>query len=135
MKFNKTGLYTIYLLLFVFLISGGILFNGCKNNQPNVYKPTGDTIADGKLLAQKYCTKCHQTVQPDALTKDVWKFHALPAMSHYLGLSTYGIDYYKKTPDTSCISLVEWQMIVANKKIAAPKELQPANRPAPLLND
>ncbi|HJP62943.1 MAG TPA: VCBS repeat-containing protein [Mucilaginibacter sp.] len=135
MKLNKTGLYTIYLLLFVFLISGSILFNGCKNNQPNVYKPTGDTIADGKLLAQKYCTKCHQIVQPDALTKDVWKFHALPAMSHYLGLSTYGIDYYKKAPDTSGISLVEWQMIVAYYNKAAPKELQPAKRPVPLLND
>lgn len=135
MKLNKTGLYTIYLLLFVFLLAGGMLFNGCTNNNARIYKPTGDTIADGKMLAQKYCTKCHQAVQPEALTKDVWKFHTLPAMSHYLGLSTYGVDYYKKAPDTSGISLPEWQMIVAYYIKAAPTELHAANKPAPLVSD
>lgn len=137
MRLNKTGLYTIYLILFVSLISGTILFNGCTDTPKteDAFKPSGDTVADGKKLVEMYCTKCHQLVPPDALNKDVWKFHTLPAMSHYLGLSTYGIAYFKKTPDTSGVSLTNWQIIQDYYAKLAPKEL-PASKPSvPLIND
>src|ERR1700709_708371 len=102
MRLTKTGLYILYLLLFVLLLCGTVLFNGCTNTEPtnNTFKLTGDTIADGKKLVEMYCTRCHQLVPAQALNKDVWKFHTLPAMSHYLGLSTYGVEYFKRTVDT-----------------------------------
>ena len=49
MRLTKTGLSIIYLLSFVFLISGTILFNGCKDNKKDTgdnFKPTVDTLAD-----------------------------------------------------------------------------------------
>jgi hypothetical protein len=134
MRFTKTGLYTIYLVIFVFLLSGSVLFNGCKSNGTH-FQLTGDTLADGEKLAKIYCTKCHDLVPSDALIKDVWKFHTLPSMSHYLGLSTYGIDYFKKTPDSVGVSLQNWQMIVAYYKKLAPVTLTPAKAPAPLIDD
>ncbi len=137
MKFTKSGLYTIYLLIFVFLLSGAVLFNGCSNTDTavNTFKPTGDTIADGAKLVQMYCTKCHQEVPAGALNKDVWKFHALPAMSHYLGLSTYGVAYFKKEQDTSGISLDNWQIIQDYYRKLAPVELPVSKPPVPLIND
>lgn len=136
MRFTKTGLYTAYLVLFVFLISGSVLFNGCKNQSTPSFKPTGDTIADGGKLVQIYCTKCHQLVSPNALTKEVWEFHALSSMSHYLGLSTYGgTNYFKETPDSVGISLVNWQIILAYYKKLAPVTLPVSKPPVPLLND
>ena len=137
MRLSKTGLYTFYLLIFVFFLSGTVIFDGCKNTETtdNTFKPTGDTIADGKKLVEMYCTKCHQLVPPDALNKDVWKFHTLPAMSHYLGLSTYGIEYFKKTLDTVGVSLTNWQIIQSYYAKLAPKELPVAKPPVPLVND
>ena len=137
MRLTKTGLYTIYLLLFVFLISGTILFNGCKNTTTtaDTFQPTGDTIADGKKLVQMYCTKCHQEVPVDALNKDVWKFHTLPAMAHYLKVSTYGASYFKKPTDTGGISLNNWQIIQDYYQKVAPAALAAPVIPAPLLND
>src|SRR5581483_12108713 len=136
MRLNKTGLYTTYLSSFVILLSGSVLlFNGCKQKPKRTFKPTGDTIADGKKLAEQYCTKCHQSVSPEMLTKDVWKYHTLPSMAHYLGLSTYGVDYYKKTPDTVGVPLDEWQIITAYFEKTAPAKLTPAKAPVPLAND
>src|SRR6202008_581366 len=91
MKLNKTWLFTTSLLLFVFLLSGSVLFNGCNSKKSGSYTLTGDSIADGKALVEQYCTSCHKLVPADAITKDVWKFHILPEMSHYLGLSSYSI--------------------------------------------
>lgn len=137
MRLTKTGLYTTYLLLFVLLLSGTALFNGCKQkSETNSFTPTGDTIADGKKLVEQYCTKCHALVPADALNKDVWKFHTLPAMSHYLGLSTYStVNYYKKTPDTTGISLQNWDIILAYYAKVAPDTLKSAQAPQPLIND
>ena len=113
MRLSKTGLYITYLIIFVFMISGSVLFNGCKSKVTNSFKATGDTVADGKILVQMYCTKCHQEVPVNALTKDVWVYHTLPTMSHRLGLSTYGIDYFVNNPDSTAITLSNWAIIVA----------------------
>jgi hypothetical protein len=135
MKFNKTGLYTTYLMLFIFLLSGSVLFNGCKK-KGGAFQFTGDTIADGEKLVQIYCTKCHQQVPVNALTNDVWKYHTLPSMSHYFGLSTYGPDYFKSNPDSAGgISLAEWQAIVAYYKKLAPATLETIKAPAALIDD
>ena len=137
MRLTKTGLCTATLLFFIFLLAGSVLFNGCKNNNNagNAFQPTGDTIADGKKLVQMYCTKCHQEVPATALNKNVWKFHTLPAMSHYLGISTYGTSYFKKPDDTSGMSLDNWQIIQDYYKKLAPDTLLAAKAPAPFIND
>ncbi len=136
MRLNKTGLYTTYLLLSVFLISGSTLFNGCKD-KVKTFQPTGDTIADGKKLVEQYCTSCHQLVPPDFLTKDVWKYHTLPTMAHRLGLSTYTTtNYYKKDPnDTTGVSLENWAIILAYYAKVAPDSLRPVKAPVPLISD
>jgi hypothetical protein len=136
MRLTKTGLYTTYLVIFIFFLSASVLFNGCKGNNDKTFKATGDTIADGAKLVQTYCTKCHQLVPANFLIKDVWIHHTLPAMSRYLGLSTYGSEYFKKnTNDTSGISLVEMQAIVAYYNKIAPTTLEPVKPPVPLVDD
>jgi len=138
MKLKKTWLFTTYLLVFVLLLSGSVLFNGCGPGKSNsdTFKPTGDTIADGKALVQQYCTSCHKLVPANAITRDIWKFHILPEMSHYLGLSSYSIvNYYKKPTDTTGISIGNWEIIVNYYAKAAPDSLPVAKAPTPLLND
>jgi FG-GAP-like repeat len=133
-KLSKTGLYTIYLTVFVCLLSGSMLFNGCKQSG-TAFQPTGDTVADGQKLVQKYCTSCHQLVPANFLTNDVWRFHTLPSMSHYLGLSTYGDDYFKKRADAPGISLNEWSIILAYYKKVAPEKLETPKPPLALENN
>lgn len=136
MRLAKTGLYTTYLLFFTLLISGSVLFNGCESNNAKIFKPSGDVVADGEKLTQAYCAKCHALVPANALTKDVWTFHTLPTMSHYLGLSTYGEDYFKKNlSDTGGISLVEMQAIVAYYKKVAPDTPLTSKPPVALIDD
>jgi len=134
MRLPKAGLSIIYLLSFVVLISGAILFNGCKNTKNDTgFKPTGDTIADGKKLVTMYCTRCHAEVPADALSKDVWKFHTLPSMAKYAKISVYGTAYFKT--DTGGATLENWQRIQDYYQKAAPKQLPVATPPAPLLSD
>ncbi|HEY8999897.1 MAG TPA: VCBS repeat-containing protein [Mucilaginibacter sp.] len=138
MRLTKTGLYTIYLLSFVFLISGTILFDSC-NNKPKSpgddFKAIGNTIEDGKRLVQIYCTKCHAEVPANALTKEVWTIHTLPAMAHYLKVSTYGTAFYKNPTDTGGISLENLQILKDYFQKVAPDSLPVAAPPTPLLND
>jgi hypothetical protein len=137
MRLNKTGLYTIYLLLFVCLISGTILFNGCTDTQKtdDTFKPTGDTVTDGKKLVAMYCTKCHAEVPTNALTKDVWKFHTLPGMARYLKVSVYETSFYKKPTDTGGISLANMQIIQGYYQKVAPDSLPVSTPPTPLIKD
>jgi len=137
MRLTKITLYTLYLLLFVFLISGTMLFNGCANNTTteDTFKPTGDTVADGKKLVAMYCTKCHAGVPANTLTKDVWRFHTLPAMAHYLKVSVYETSFYKKPTDTGGISLTNWQIIQDYYHKVAPDSLPVATPPTSVVND
>lgn len=134
MKPGKTILFTSFLAAGVALFSLSTL-NGCKTNTAPVQELTGDTIADGKMMVQKHCTKCHALVPVELLTKDVWTTHTLPAMARYFSISTYGTDYYKKDTDTAGLSLVEWQSIVSYYKKLAPDTLAAAKPPMPLAND
>ncbi|WP_374950187.1 FG-GAP repeat domain-containing protein [Mucilaginibacter sp.] len=135
MKLNKAFLFTSSILSAVLILSAGSLLNGCKSKSDTAYKLTGDTLADGKALVQLHCTKCHSLVPINALTKTIWTVHTLPAMSQFVGISTYGTDYYKSEKDTAGLSLLEWQSIVAYYKKLAPDTLIPAKAPSPLLKD
>jgi len=137
MKLNKS-LCVIYLLLFVCVLSSGVLLNGCKPKPVNtIYQLTGDVIKDGKALIESKCTSCHKLVPEDALSKPVWLNHTLPAMAKYLHIATYGgTQYFKNNPlDTAGITLQNWQAIVAYYTKVAPDSLPKAKPPVPLIND
>ena len=132
MNFNKN----IFLVSALFcLFSGSILSNGCKGKADTGYKLTGDTIADGKKLVDIYCTKCHALVPVSDLTKDVWTYHTLPAMAHYLGVRSYMGGYFKNNTDTGGLSLLQFQAIVSYYKKISPAALPAAKPPVPLIDD
>ncbi len=133
MNRKKTYLSTSVLFLIATTLSFSILLNGCKNKSNTAYVLTGDTIVDGKNLVQLHCTKCHSAVPPNLLTKDVWKFHTLPSMGPYLGVTPYMDGYFKK--DTSGVTLLEWQNIVSYYHKLAPDSLTPAKPPVKAVND
>ncbi|MEP6614345.1 MAG: VCBS repeat-containing protein [Mucilaginibacter sp.] len=122
----------IYLLIIVVAVS--VLLTGCKNQAGtgNRYALTGDTVIDGKDLVQINCTKCHALVPANALTKDVWKFHTLPAMGKYLGMTSYLGGYFKR--DTSGLTLLEWQNIVSYYQKMAPESLPKRKPPVNAVN-
>ncbi|MBK0378641.1 FG-GAP repeat domain-containing protein [Mucilaginibacter segetis] len=133
---NRYFLYTSCILLVVVSLSVITLFNGCQTKPRTVgYQLTGDTITDGKNLVQLNCTKCHALVSVNALTKDVWLVHTLPAMAHYLSISTYGTDFYKNEGDTTGMSLTNWQIIAAYYKKLAPDTLATIKPTDTLIND
>ncbi len=135
MNFKKTYIVTFYSILLMGLLSGSMLLNGCKGGNNPSYTLTGDTLVDGKNLVQINCTKCHALVPVNALTKDVWKHHTLPLMSHYFGLTAYLGGYFKGEKDTAGLSFNEWQTIVSYYRKLAPDSLSSAKKPVPLAND
>jgi len=138
MSLKKPYLFAFYIFLFIGLLSATVLIDGCKqksNSSNSTLKLSGDAVADGKLLAQLYCSKCHAQVPVDALPNDVWIYHTLPSMAHYFGLHAYLDGYFKQSADTSGLTLLEYQDIVTYYKKMAPKTLAKATRPVPLNND
>lgn len=131
---RKAYFLSAFSFLTITAITGSVLLNGCKDHPASTrYVLTGDTVVDGKNLVQQNCVRCHELVPVNALTKDVWKFHALPAMSKYVGISRYMDGYFKK--DTSGLSLLEWQNIQSYYKKMAPDSLPAAKKPVIAAND
>jgi len=133
MNRNRPYLIISFLTLLVAGLSAGVLLNGCKNKVEAQYTLTGDTVIDGKNLAQINCTKCHALVPPNLLSKNVWKFHTMPDMAPYLGVTSYLDGYFKK--DTSGISLLEWRIITSYYQKMAPDTLLAAKPPVQPIND
>jgi hypothetical protein len=138
MSISTKSKYFVGLSAFILLASGTVLFNGCKSKNTttdNGLQLTGDTINDGQQLAAKYCTSCHKLVPVNALTNDVWKYHTLPDMAKYVGISTYGKDYFKRDSSNTGLSIKDWQTLVAYYQKAAPQTLDQQKRPDSLIND
>jgi len=136
MNLNKSGKAIFFSVLAAGVFAAGALITGCKNtNNSSGYKLTGNAVEDGKNLVQLNCAKCHALVPVDALNKNVWRFHALPAMSGYLHVSHYSTGYYKTEKDTGGLSLDEYESIVAYYEKMAPDTLLSPAKPTPLLND
>lgn len=137
MSFKRVSLFTTVLSLTALLFCN-IFIDGCKSkNTPSdpIYKLTGDTIKDGKNLVQIHCTKCHALVPVNALTKDTWRYHALPSMSRFFSVRYLMDNYFKTEKDTLGLSLLEWQSIVIYYQKMAPATLSAAKPPVALLND
>jgi hypothetical protein len=135
MILNKSGKAAFFAIAAACSLSVVVLIDGCGQKSKPGYKLTGNAVEDGKNLVQLNCTKCHELTPVDALNKNVWKYHTLPSMAGYLGVSHYLNGYYKSEKDTGGLSLVEWESIVAYYEKMAPDTLLSAPKPTPLLND
>jgi hypothetical protein len=136
MNLKRIHLFTFYIFLTICLLSGSLLINGCNDNKKDTgYVLTGNVLADGKNLVEINCKRCHALVPVDALNKNVWKYHTLPAMAKYFKISTYMDGFYKSEKDTGGLSLAAWQSIQTYYAKLAPDTLLSPKKPTPLLND
>ena len=135
MNFRKSYLLSLSLLSFALLLPAIMLVNGCTRKADVRYKLTGDTLVDGKNLVQINCTKCHALVPVNALNKNVWKYHTLPLMAHFMSVTPYLGGYYKSETDTGGLTLIEWQNIVSYYNKLAPDTILEAKKPTAAIND
>ena len=101
---------------------------GCQSTQED------PLIMEGRLLAQHYCSNCHQTPSPELLDKDTWVKHVLPAMATNLGLEVYPEGLYY-AGSKSAISFDDWQKLTAYYQTLAPIKLKPASKPTPAIDN
>jgi hypothetical protein len=92
--------------------------NSCRNSAED--KAAND-IEEGKQLATKYCTSCHQLPDPSLIDRKNWERKVLPAMAKQLRLQYFMGQYFADRQ--SFISTPEWQKIVAYYRSASPDSL------------
>ncbi|GAB3789641.1 VCBS repeat-containing protein [Spirosoma horti] len=92
------------------------------------------TDAEGEKLAKHYCSSCHLPVAPEALDKETWSKHVLPAMALKLGLEVWQKTHYYPSPKAT-ISFENWTKLLAYYEKRAPTRLKKATPPTPLVND
>ena len=78
-------------------------------------------IANGQLLAKKYCISCHQLPDPSLIDRASWRNGVLPAMAKNLGIQNYMGQYYADAK--SAIGTSDWQDIVTYYTQTAPVNL------------
>jgi hypothetical protein len=78
-------------------------------------------MADGKLLAKKYCVDCHQLPDPLLIDRESWVQSVSPAMAKRLHINNYSGQYFSDRQ--SDLNIVEWQKIVTYYKNTAPVSL------------
>jgi hypothetical protein len=122
-------------LLFLLIILAATAFTAVLyscNNKPAA--PTlEDEIADGKELAKRYCSACHQLPDPSQLDRKSWEKGVLPAMAGRLRLHSYMGQYYADRE--SFITVADWGKIAAYYKNTAPANLVIPKHAITPLND
>ena len=121
-------LRTVLLLIMFGVVNCAVLFDSCHNNTepPSV----ASQIADGKVLAQKYCVSCHMFPAPGLIDRKSWVNGVLPAMAKNLNVHSYMGEYY--TDQKSVLNVSDWQKIVTYYTRSAPVNLdipKPAQAP------
>lgn len=134
MKISTRLKYLMVLSAFVLLVSGSVIFNGCKSKTASEVQNADDDKLNGQQLVAKYCTSCHALTPVNALTNDVWHYHTLPSMAKYAGISTYGSEYFKND-SAKGISITNWAKIVDYYKKNAPVTLAAQKKPDSLVKD
>jgi hypothetical protein len=131
LKYHKCLSVNIHLFKFIAVTAAAVIFYSCHTTTA---PPTIQSeVADGKVLAQKYCASCHQIPTPDLIDRKSWETGVLPAMGKLLGVHVYMGQYF--CDNTSALTTPEWQNIVTYYKTLAPDSLiipKPALAP---LND
>jgi hypothetical protein len=107
------------------------------------YPPaTPATIADGKILSERYCRSCHMYPGPELLNRDKWNT-LLPQMGLRLGIKQHaGVDYTPAikasdftAPTQPTLTQTDWQHILDYYLNSAPIRLVAQNKPAPIIRE
>jgi len=74
-------------------------------------------LAEGKILADKYCTTCHAEVTPDLLDKRTWVLNIMPQMGPRMGMMHFEAMKYKPInpilmPVVPALSEEQWGKII-----------------------
>src|SRR5690606_36499707 len=56
-----------------------------QNDATKIEEPAISGLS-GEELAVAHCSRCHSFVDPELLTKTIWKEDVLPAMGHRMGI-------------------------------------------------
>lgn len=94
------------------------VLNSCRKKTNNTLN---QDMADGKLLAKKYCVDCHQLPDPLLIDRESWMQSVLPAMAKSLHINNYSGQYFSDRQ--SDLNIVEWQKIVTYYQNTAPVKL------------
>ncbi|GAB3943488.1 VCBS repeat-containing protein [Spirosoma harenae] len=125
-------LLTDYSLLGISFLIFFLVVTGChSSNESALDNPL---IAEGKEMAVKHCGTCHLLPTPDALDKETWVKHVLPAMAGNLGVEAYQGGSYYAGPNAR-ISYENWQKLIAYYEALAPEKLEKAQKPVEPIND
>jgi hypothetical protein len=109
--------FCLLLTLFIATLS----FYSCHNKNPTAEERLANDVAEGGILAKKYCSSCHLYPDPSLIDKTTWNKGVLPAMAKKLGLEEYMGQIY--AVKSSTISTSDWQKIVTYYNNLAPGKL------------
>jgi hypothetical protein len=119
-KRKRNKILILVAVLVIFSIGATIAWLTIYSNKTQA--PTEqDDINDGKLLAAKYCTLCHQLPSPALIDSASWVSGVLPAMAKELHIKNYIGQYY--ADGHSLLNIVQWQKIITYYSKTAPKNL------------
>lgn len=148
MRYRKTTAFTGLAVGLLFLTSA--LIDGCGPGSHKTYKKNktyGDTpdenIAQGEVLAAKYCQSCHLLPSPDLLDVHSWKNGVLPEMGPRLGIFSYQYQQYPSSADdpnvgrgfypaSPLLTEQEWGYIIDYYTAVCPDSLSGQKRPYPI---
>ncbi|MCF2488381.1 VCBS repeat-containing protein [Dyadobacter sp. CY347] len=85
-----------------------------------------ESLAEGKALAEKYCSNCHQLPDPALLDKNTWTNGVLPAMAEQLGIEVLEGNIYLHHQQ-SALSSADWTKLIHYYQTLAPDTLQVPN--------
>lgn len=98
----------------------------CLSNLSCGTQGSGESVAEGKALAGKYCSNCHQVPDPALLDKSTWTNSVLPAMAEQLGIEVLEGNIYLHSQQ-SALSSADWTKLVHYYQTLAPDTLQVPN--------
>ncbi|SFF27395.1 FG-GAP-like repeat-containing protein [Spirosoma endophyticum] len=119
---------------FLLVLGLCIAVASCQSSTDSSTTEKDPTTAEGEKLAKQYCSTCHSLVAPDALDKETWRKHALPAMAPKLGVEVWQQTHYYHPPSAT-ISQENWAKLVDYYEKLAPEKPIKATPPTPLVND
>ncbi len=106
-KFRLSSNQLCFLIVLAFSVTVFSL-NSCRESaKPNTVE---QDMAEGKVLAAKYCVSCHQLPDPALIDRQSWVNGVLPAMAKNLHIQNYMGQYF--SDKSSALNIVDWQKIV-----------------------
>lgn len=114
---NSKLFYCTLLALFI----GTLTFYSCINQNPSTEERLVNDVAEGKVLANQYCARCHLFPDPSLIDKTTWEKGVLPAMAKKMGLQEYMGQIY--ADEKSMLSTSEWVKIATYYNNLAPAKL------------